>query len=73
VEASLHVQWVLYGTFCFVPAEKDANAMLHELHDSNAIWQQNQDTLAALHQDAIRPLDVCFIGLTFITVLTFYL
>ncbi|CAA7268652.1 unnamed protein product [Cyclocybe aegerita] len=51
LESSLHTQWDLYGTFCFVPAENDLLAMLESLKNSNEMWKQDA-------QDAVRPLDV---------------
>ncbi|KAF9483651.1 hypothetical protein BDN70DRAFT_276837 [Pholiota conissans] len=44
LEASLHIQWSRYGTFCFVPAEKDALEMLAALRASNASWTKNCNT-----------------------------
>ena len=52
VEASLHAQWDLYGTYCFVPAKADANAILKALRKSNKRWQEFPE-----HD---RPLDVGF-------------
>jgi hypothetical protein len=63
VEASLHVQWDNYGTFCFVPTEDDCNAMLHELRTINASWQQVH--IARNDQNTIRDLDVRFITFGF--------
>ena len=53
MEASLHTQWDLYGTFCFVPAEDDAIAMLAALRESNKIWKQT-----SYLSNPERPLDV---------------
>ena len=53
VEASYHVQWVLYGTFCIVPAEEDARAMLTALRTSNQQWIVND-----IVDNPARPLDV---------------
>ncbi|KAF8972065.1 hypothetical protein BDZ97DRAFT_1783040 [Flammula alnicola] len=38
LESNLRIQWELYGTYCFVPAEDDANAMLDALRQSNEEW-----------------------------------
>jgi hypothetical protein len=69
VEANLHVQWDLYGSFCFVPTEEDAINMLRELRTSNDIWQKDQleEAIFRLFGPAPRPLDVHFITLSFIT------
>ena len=53
VEASYHVQWDLYGTFCIVPAEDDALAMLTALRTSNQQWIVND-----IVDNPARPLDV---------------
>ncbi|KAF8972732.1 hypothetical protein BDZ97DRAFT_1782429 [Flammula alnicola] len=60
LEANLHTQWDLYGTFCFVPTEDDANAMLQELRTCNETWRQRQHTLAGSASviRAARPLDI---------------
>ncbi|KAF8816779.1 hypothetical protein BYT27DRAFT_7206940 [Phlegmacium glaucopus] len=52
LEATYHVQWDLYGTFCIVPAVDDACAMLSALRTSNQKWIADEivDRLA-------RPLD----------------
>ena len=53
VEASYHVQWDLYGTFCIVPAVDDARAMLTALRTSNQQWIVNEFV-----DRPARPLDV---------------
>ena len=53
VEASYHVQWDLYGTFCIVPAVDDARAMLTALRISNQQWIVNE-----IVDRPARPLDV---------------
>ncbi|KIM37120.1 hypothetical protein M413DRAFT_278282 [Hebeloma cylindrosporum] len=53
LEASYHVQWDVYGTFCIVPAEDDAQAMLAALKTSNQKWIVNE----ALPRP-FRPLNV---------------
>jgi len=53
VGSSLHVQWDRYGTFCFVPEESYASAMLGALHESNKKWTQLNPRLYPN-----RPLDV---------------
>ncbi|TFK51156.1 hypothetical protein OE88DRAFT_1808633 [Heliocybe sulcata] len=54
LEASLHVQWDTYGTFCFVPAEANAVNMLEALRQSNQDWEH----LVRLNPFLRRPLDV---------------
>ncbi|TFK45563.1 hypothetical protein OE88DRAFT_1715335 [Heliocybe sulcata] len=39
MEASLHVHWDTYGTFCFVPAEANVVTMLKALRQSNQDWE----------------------------------
>ncbi|KAJ3517704.1 hypothetical protein NLJ89_g327 [Agrocybe chaxingu] len=41
LESSLHTQWDIYGTFCFIPAENDLVAMLESLKRSNEMWRQD--------------------------------
>jgi len=55
VEANLHTQWDLYGSFCFVPAEDDAKAMAVALHRINEQWQKLWDASGVC---PLRPLDV---------------
>lgn len=59
MEANLHTQWDLYGTFCFVPRETDAIAMLKELRTSNKTWMEMRHS--APQERILRPLDVCFL------------
>jgi len=54
VEASLHVQWDLYGTFCIVPSESDSAAMLDALNRINDKWAKYDPI-----EGPTRPLDVC--------------
>lgn len=58
VEANLHTQWDLYGSFCFVPAEKDANAMLEALKTCNQQWQELFDDFEPSGLTPTRPLNV---------------
>jgi hypothetical protein len=53
VEATYHVQWDLYGTFCIVPAVDDARAMLSALRTSNQKWIVDEYV-----DRPARPLDV---------------
>ncbi|KAF9472100.1 hypothetical protein BDN70DRAFT_887405 [Pholiota conissans] len=55
LESSLHIQWRDYGTFCFVPAEHDAKAMLAALRESNTQWEYQ---VRRNCNDNIRPLDL---------------
>ncbi|KAJ3481693.1 hypothetical protein NLJ89_g12190 [Agrocybe chaxingu] len=55
LEATYHVQWDVYGTFCIVPAEDDARAMLSALRTSNQQW-----TVHEFNDRPARPLDVRF-------------
>ena len=59
VEASFHTQWDLYGTFCFVPMEQDAMAMLDKLRTINETWKQMQREHG--FGSVPRPLDVCLL------------
>ncbi|KAF5370995.1 hypothetical protein D9615_010021 [Tricholomella constricta] len=52
LEATLHVHWGLYGTFCVVPSESDARAMLDALNKINEAWNQNAS------EGYVRPLDI---------------
>jgi hypothetical protein len=54
VEANLHVQWDLYGTFCIVSSESDSAAMLDALHKINDKWAK-YDSI----EGPTWPLDVC--------------
>ncbi|KAG6376552.1 hypothetical protein JVT61DRAFT_1526 [Boletus reticuloceps] len=53
LEASLHVHWDLYGTFCIVPSESDAEAMLDTLTVLNTEWAKYDPINAP-----VRPLDI---------------
>ncbi|KIM37123.1 hypothetical protein M413DRAFT_31073 [Hebeloma cylindrosporum] len=53
VETSDHVQWDVYGTFCIVPTEDDARAMLTALKTSNQKW-----LVTGNNRTPARPLDV---------------
>ncbi|CAA7269622.1 unnamed protein product [Cyclocybe aegerita] len=53
LEATYHVQWDVYGTFCIVPAVDDARAMLSALRTSNQQWTVNE-----FNDRPARPLDV---------------
>lgn len=66
VEAGLLSQWNLYGTYCFVPAESDLNAMIDTLCKFNAEWQKLQDlkSYGVQNQGHTRPLDAC-LNITF--------
>ncbi len=52
MEAGLHVQWDLYGTFCIVPSFDDANPIFTALRDSNNERKE-------VGSDFERPLNVC--------------
>ncbi|KAF9483676.1 hypothetical protein BDN70DRAFT_990208 [Pholiota conissans] len=56
LESNFNIQWRDYATFCFVPAESDAKAMLTSLHEINALWQMMTDRNPG--KTCIRPLDV---------------
>ncbi|KAJ3501797.1 hypothetical protein NLJ89_g9180 [Agrocybe chaxingu] len=51
----LHLQWNTYGTFCFVPAEPDAKAILDALRQSDRDWKKHYE---ATHDFPVRPLDI---------------
>ncbi|KAF8436284.1 hypothetical protein L210DRAFT_3549265 [Boletus edulis BED1] len=53
LEASLHVHWDRYGTFCIVPSESDAEAMLNTLTVLNTEWAKSDPINAP-----VRPLDI---------------
>ncbi|KAF9483677.1 hypothetical protein BDN70DRAFT_929026 [Pholiota conissans] len=56
LESNLYIQWRDYATFCFVPAEADAKAMLTSLRKSNTLWQEKVDCNPG--KAIIRPLDM---------------
>lgn len=55
MEATLHAHWDIYGTFCIVPSDSDANAMLEALRKINEDWAKHDAS-----EGHVRPLDVCF-------------
>ncbi|TFK51161.1 hypothetical protein OE88DRAFT_1808638 [Heliocybe sulcata] len=74
VEASLHVHWDTYGTFCFVPAEANVVTMLKALRQSNQDWEDvvrlnpslnhlpsrcNSRALQQTHVARRRPASLC--------------
>jgi hypothetical protein len=62
VEATLHVQWDIYGTFRI---DTDATAMLEALRKINEDWAKHDAS-----ESHVRPLDVCFFTLSFLEPLT---
>ena len=55
MEATLHVHWDVYGTFCIVPSDSDASTMLEALCKINEDWAKHDAS-----EGHVRPLDVCF-------------
>ncbi|CAA7267647.1 unnamed protein product [Cyclocybe aegerita] len=55
LEPGLHFQWDTYGTFCFVPAKPDADAILDALRRSNQDWQELYKATRGI---PARPLDI---------------
>ncbi|KAF8337664.1 hypothetical protein F5887DRAFT_984264 [Amanita rubescens] len=53
LEASLHVHWDIYGTFCIVPSDSDASAMLEALRKINEDWAKHDSS-----EGHVRPLDI---------------
>ncbi|KAK2464039.1 hypothetical protein APHAL10511_003983 [Amanita phalloides] len=53
LEATLHVHWDLYGTFCIVPSDSDASAMLEALRKINEDWAKHDAS-----EGHVRPLDI---------------